>query len=190
MVAVLTLPLEQYPQSYAPDGTLLFTNDDPKNGTELWMLPPNGVPRVWLSNGYVNGGARFSPDGHFVAYSSNTSGRFEVYVQSRDNPAERVQVSASGGGMPVWSSGGNELYFRQGNVIMKTNVIKTNGLSASVPERLFDGGWQLPQWFSFEVMPGGQEFLMVQQPREAIQTRIEIVLNWFTVLNEAIAANK
>jgi hypothetical protein len=39
-------------------------------------------------------------------------------------------------------------------------------------------------------MPGGQEFLMVQQPREAIQTRIEIVLNWFTVLNEAIAANK
>jgi serine/threonine protein kinase len=190
MVPVLKLPLDQFPQSYASDGTLLLTNVDLKNGEELWMLPPGGDARVWLSNGSQNQEARFSPDGSVAAYSSNTSGRSEVYVQSRDNPADRVQVSAAGGKMPVWSPNGKQLFFRQGNVIMETTISGTGGLSATVPVRLFDGGWTLPEWFQFDVMPDGQHFVMVQQPRDVVQTRIEVVLNWFPVLKESVGDSR
>lgn len=154
------------------------------------MLPPGGEARVWLSNGSQNQDAKFSPDGSVVAYTSNTSGRSEVYVQSRDNPADRVQVSASGGGMPVWSTNGKQLFFRQGNAIMETTIGNTGGLSAAVPVRLFDGAWTLPQWYPFDVMPDGQHFLMIQQPRDAIQTHIDVVLNWFPVLKEAVGDNR
>jgi hypothetical protein len=190
ILPVVKLPSDQRPYSFAPDGTLLFGNDNPQNGQELWMLPPGGDPRVWLSNGATNLEARFSPDGRLVAYSSSSSGRFEVYVQSRDNPADRVQVSAAGGTMPVWSPSGGRLYFRQGNAIMEAAIGRASGLSASTPVRLFDGGWTLPQWYSFDITPDGQHFMMLQQPREAIQTRIEVVLNWFPVLKEDVAGNR
>ena len=190
MVTVLDLPSDQRARSYASDGTLLYESVDPKNGTELWMLPPGGEARVWLSNGSQNQDAKFSPDGSVVAYTSNTSGRSEVYVQSRDNPADRVQVSATGGGMPVWSTNGKQLFFRQGNAIMETTIGNTGGLSATVPVRLFDGGWTLPQWYPFDVMPDGQHFLMIQQPRDATQTHIDVVLNWFPVLKEAVGDNR
>jgi dipeptidyl aminopeptidase/acylaminoacyl peptidase len=193
MAPVLTRPMDQTPQSYAPDGTLLFTNIDRQKGTELWLLPP-GPPgteaRLWLSNNAVNLNARFSPDGHLVAYSSDSSGRFEVYVQSRDNMAERAQVSAAGGTMPVWSRAGDRLYFRQGNVIMEAAIRATGGLSSGAPVRLFDGGWTLAQQHLFDVMPDGQHFLMVQQPRESIPTRIDVVLNWFTTLKQAVAGSR
>jgi dipeptidyl aminopeptidase/acylaminoacyl peptidase len=137
----------------------------------------------------VNQDARFSPDGRLVAYDSDSSGRLEVYVQSRDNPADRVQVSAAGGTLPAWSPAGDRLCFRQGNLMMEAAIRVTGGLSATAPVRLFDGGWTLAQWYSFEVMPDGQHFLMVQQPRESVPTRIDVVLNWFTTLKQAIAGN-
>ena len=187
---LVKLPLDQFSESYAPDGTLLFTNVDPKNGTELWMLPPGGEARVWLSNGATNQEAHVSPDGRLVAYSSNLSGRSEVYVQSRDNLADRIQVSSAGGKMPVWSQNGKQLLFRQGNVVMETTIGNTSGLNATAPGRLFDGGWTLPQWYRFDVMPDGQHFVMIQQPREVVQTRIDVVLNWFPVLKEALGDSR
>ena len=170
--------------------SLLLMNVDPKNGTELWLLPPDGEAKVWLSNGATNWEAEFSPDGRTIAYSSNTSGRFEVYVQSRDNSADRVQASAAGGTAPAWSPNGKQLLFRQGNVIMETTIGSTGGLSATAPVQVFDGGWTLPQWYPFDVMPDGQHFAMIQQPREVVQTRIDVVLNWFPVLKEALGEPK
>ena len=190
MVSVLKRPLDQLPESYALDGTLIYHQVDPQKGTELWLRPPLGEPRLWLSNNATNQDARFSPDGRFIAYSSDSSGRFEIYVQSRDNPADRAQVSAAGGTWPVWSRSGDQLYFRQGNVIMEAAIRTTGGVSAAAPERLFDGGWTLPQWYPFAVMPDGQHFLMVQQPRESIPTRIDVVLNWFTALKQAVAGSR
>ncbi len=192
IVSVLKRPLDQNPQAYAPDGTLLFNSVDRQEGTELWMLPP-GPPspeaRVWLSNNAVNGDARFSPDGHLVAYDSDSSGRSEVYIQSRDNAADRAQVSVAGGTMPVWSRAGDRLYFRQGNLIMEAAIRTTGGLSATPPVRLFDGGWTLAQWYPFDVLPDGR-LLMVEQARESIPTRIDVVLNWFTTLKQAVAGSR
>ena len=139
MAPVLKQPLDQDPESYAPDGTLLFRTIGPRTGTDLWLLQPGGQARAWLATGAEQQEARFSPDGRTVAYSSNASGRFEVYVQSRDNPAERAQVSAAGGTMPVWSPSRDRLFFRQGNAMMEATIRTSGGISASAPVRLFDG---------------------------------------------------
>jgi len=184
LVSVLKQPLDQYPQSYAPEGTLLFKTTGPLTGTDLWLLPPAGPPKAWVATGAEERDGRFSPDGRTIAYVSNASGRAEVYMQSRDNASDRVQVSAAGGAGPVWSAKGDRLYFRQGNVMMAAAVNTTGRLSSSAPVQLFNGGWTLSQSFPFDVMPDDQRFLMVQQPREAVPTRIDVVLNWFTTLNE------
>ena len=184
MMTVLKQPLDQTPTSYAPDGTLLFQTTGPQTGTDLWLLPPNGKPSAWLATGAEEVEGRFSPDGRVVAYSSNESGRFEVYVQSRENPADRTQVSVDGGQMPTWSSNGDRLFFRQGNVMMEAAIRTMGGLSAGAPARIFDGEWTLAQWFPYDVLPGGQRFLMVEQSRGAVPTRIDVVLNWSTTLKD------
>jgi hypothetical protein len=56
--------------------------------------------------------------------------------------------------------------------------------------RVFDGGWTLPQWCSFDVMPDGQHFVMILQPREMVQTRNDVVVNWFPVLKDAVGDNR
>jgi len=186
IVPVLKLPMDQYPQSYGPDGTLLFISIGPQTGTDLWILPPGGEARAWLATGAEETDGAFSPDGRLVAYVSNASGRPEVYVQSRDDASDRLQVSADGGHMPVWSPKGDRLFFRQGNAIMEAVVRAGGQLSVSAPVRLFDGGWTLSQQFPLDVMPDGEHFLMVQQPAEEVPTRLEVVLNGFTVLRDKI----
>ncbi len=184
LVSVLKQPLDQYPQSYAPDGTLLFKTTGPLTGTDLWLLPSGGQPKAWVATGAEEIDGRFSPDGRTIAYVSNASGRNEVYIQSRDSATDRFQVSAAGGAGPVWSAKGDRLYFRQGNVMMEAVVTTAGRLSSNAPVQMFNGGWTLSQ--SFDLTPDGQHFLMVQQPREAVPTRIDVVLNWFTQLNERL----
>ena len=146
--------------------------------------PPGGEPREWLATGAEEGSGKFSPDGRVVTYVSNASGRSEVYIQSRGSATDRQQVSAAGGTRPVWAPRGDRLFFRQGNLMMETIVSTAGALSASVPARVFDGGWTLSE--SFDVMPNGQRFLMMQKPPDEVTSRLEVVLNWFTMLQDKV----
>jgi len=176
---ILRRPLDQSPLSLAPDGTLLFLEESPTSGADLWMLPKGGKPESWLVTSAQETAARFSPDGHFVAYVSNSSGRSEVYVQPRVGGASRVQVSVEGGNTPVWSPSGDRLYFRKNNFMMVAAITTRGTLAAGPPERLFDGGWPLVGELDFAVRPDGKSFLMILKESEAIPTRIDLVLNWF-----------
>jgi Tol biopolymer transport system component len=181
LVTVLERPLAQYPDSYAPDGTLLFETTAPDTGTDLWMLPPGGEAHAWLATPAEEWQSAFSPDGRVVAYSSNASGRFEVYVQARNDAGDRIQVSVSGGNSPIWSPKGDRLYFQQGNAVMEATIRTADRLSSSTPVQLFDGGWTRPRYFPFGVLPDGR-FLMIQQARDSIPTGIDVVLNWLPAL--------
>jgi eukaryotic-like serine/threonine-protein kinase len=185
--AVLRRPFDQNPLSSAPDGALLFEEDRPDTGMDVWMVPPpGGDPQPWLVTHAEEGEARFSPDGRLVAYVSNASSRSEVYVQTRATNGQRIQVSVDGGEHPAWSPAGDRLYFRQGNAMMAAAIDTRHGLSAGVPEQLFNGGWALAGSFDFEVMPDGKRFLMIRQEPDAIATRIDVVLNWFQDLRQRL----
>ena len=119
---------------------------------------------------------RFSPDGKWIAYESDFSGRLEVYVQAFPPTAERVQVSANGGSSAYWRRDGKELFFSGSDqTIMAVDVTPGPSFHVSAPRKVFD----VPGIINnrrFVVTPDGQQFLMPVQRAEVLP--ITVVLNW------------
>jgi len=111
---VLASAFTKLPIDWSLDGRfLLYVYGDPKNGWDLAALPITGdrKPIVVVSTPFEERGGQFSPDGRWVAYQSNESGRFEIYVQPFPAPGDKWQVSIAGGTDPRWRPDGKELFF-------------------------------------------------------------------------------
>ena len=125
----------QWPTGVSPDGGLVaFTQANSRSDADIWILPLEGerTARVFVQSPFWEDGASFSPDGRFLAYDSDESGRPEVYVQAFPAPGWRRQVSADGGRLPVWSRDGREIYFRNGDKVMAARVLRVR---SSPPRR-------------------------------------------------------
>ena len=100
---------------WSDDGRfLLYSVQSRTTGNDVWVLPLSGdrTPIPVAQTPATEARARFSPDGRWVAYESNESGRNEIYVQTFPDPVRRTQVSTAGGATPIWRRDGAELYFR------------------------------------------------------------------------------
>lgn len=189
---VLKREFDQNPVSALPDGTLVFADIRPGSGHDLWILPPRGQPAPWLTTVGRELHPRISPDGRLVAYSSDESGRSEVYVQPFHGSRERMQVSTDGGTEPAWSPNGNRIFYRQANAMMAVDLAPGECVAVGKPKKLFDAGWELGGGWdpvinkSFAVMPDGERFLMVRYEPAAIPTRINVILNWFEELTRKV----
>src|SRR5207249_3541668 len=131
-------------------------------------------------------GAEWTPDGRWMAYDSDESGRVEVYAQSYPNPSlKRWKVSPANGSEPMWTRGGRELVYRKGDSMMTVSVDLQNGRSGA-PRALFGGPYPdspartRPR--SYDVSRDGERLLLTTLPAEQIRPRIHVVLNWFDVL--------
>ena len=138
------------------------------------------------TNGY-DGGAQFSPDGRSMAYVSNESGRFEVYVRPYPGNS-RLQVSAHGGTHPRWNSNGKELFYRDGYKMLAVDISTTPELKIiSQPHLLFEQRYAYGSAQSianYDVSADGQRFLMVKD--ESSSGRLNVVLNWFEELKARV----
>ena len=122
-----------------------------------------------------------SPNGRWLAYSSDVSGAREIYVRPFPGPGDAVAVSTTGGVEPRWARDGSELYFRNGQDIMAVPVRTGSVFSAAGrPERLFAGGYDFQQDDNWDVGPDGR-FLAVKADPNA-GTQFLVVLNWFDEL--------
>ena len=111
---LLASPEAKTATSWSPDGrSLLYTHLSPKTGVDVWVLPMAGDPKPWsfLNSTFNERTGAFSPDGHWVAYQSDESGRVEVYVRPFPGPGGQWQVSTAGGKDPRWRPDGKELYY-------------------------------------------------------------------------------
>ena len=100
------------PTSWSPDGqTLAFLT---AGGADIWMLPLNGEATSFLATSFNERSAMFSPDGRWLAYASNESGRFEVYVQAYPGPGGKWPISIEGGTEPLWSREGPRVVLSPG----------------------------------------------------------------------------
>ncbi|HEV2349499.1 MAG TPA: protein kinase [Terriglobia bacterium] len=176
---------QQYPACWSPDGqTLAFSELDPTTGYDIWLLKPagGGKPRPFLQTPANEGGAEFSPDGHWLAYTSDESGRNEVYVSAFPGPGARVQVSTDGGREVMWARNGRELFYRNGDQMMAVSIQIKAGLVASKPAVLFKGNFEPGLYASsadYDVSPDGQRFLMVGSgEKDTVPTQVNMVLNW------------
>ncbi len=132
-----------------------------------------------LTTPFVNNTPALSPDGKWLAYTSNESGQVEVYVQPFPAMQGRTQVSAGGGAAPIWARSGQELYYRSRGRIMAASVSTAGGFSTGAPRALFDdpiANAQGEGHVGYDVTNDGR-FIMVTRPstREGLVTHLKIL---------------
>ncbi len=183
--AVLVTANDKYPLSISPDGnTLLFSTSDPNTQADLWLSPlqdPKGAKPFVVSPFAENQGT-ISPNGRWVAYQSDDSGKSEIYVADFPGGGNRVQASTDGGSEPVWSRNGKELFYRSGKKFMSVPV-KAGALFVPDPAHvLFESDFvtQSEQGIAaYDVSLDGQRFYLVEEDsKKDRQARLSVVLNW------------
>jgi serine/threonine protein kinase/Tol biopolymer transport system component len=162
--------------SCSPDGSLLAYDDrDPVTGFDVWLLPLKGdrTPRPLVKTEFQDVEGVFSPDGRWIAYVSNETGTFQVYVRSPLQDSARWQVSAERGQQPRWSQDGRELFYRDGmNFYVVPIAAAGNELRPGKPALLFT----LAGVTEYAVRKDGM-FLMLREPPEPMR-QINVVTHW------------
>jgi eukaryotic-like serine/threonine-protein kinase len=186
----------QAPHSFTADGQLLaFHEVDPSTQRDIWVLRMSDrKAQPFLRTKFNEAAPRFSPDGRWLAYISDESGRNEVYVQPYPGPGGKWQISTEGGTEPVWNPSGRELFYRSGDKMMAVEIATQPGFAAGTPRMLFEGRYDPPPFpiANYDVSRDGQRFLMLKptEQAQAAPTQINVVLNWFEELKQKVPAGK
>ena len=172
----------------------IFEETTANSGRDIWLLPLEGErkPRPLLQTRFYEASPRLSPDGRWLAYASDESGRFEVYVQPFPGPGGKWQISTDGGATPIWARDGKELFYRSGNRVMAVDITGGQTFSAGTPKLLFEGPyhWSVTISVDYDVAPDGR-FLMIKPTEQALAlTQINVVLNWFEELKRRVPASR
>jgi dipeptidyl aminopeptidase/acylaminoacyl peptidase len=182
----------QSPESWSPDGkTLVFTQmDDPESGSDIYVLPldGDGKPRAFLQTKFSEGSPKFSPNGAWLAYSSNEGGQPEVFAKAYPG-GQTVPISTGGGTDPLWRHDGRQLYYRLGDLMMVVDISYGSSLTVSKPRVLWRGnygagagsscGMPGPTSANYDVTPDGERFLMIEDASPAAECeRLRVVSNW------------
>ena len=183
LTPLLEKPYTQHPNAVAPDGSIVYYENNPGTGGDLWVLAPDGKTRPLVVTPFTEMSASVSPDGRYVAYGSNESGRSEVYAVPFSGAGDRVSVSTGGGSGPAWSRDGKELFYRAGDDLMSVALLSLNPLRLGTRKKLLDVSAFEPSFFhDFDVSPDGQRFLFIRAEPDARPTRVDVILNWFPEL--------
>jgi Tol biopolymer transport system component len=179
-----------FPTSLSPDGhTMILVTWDPVTGQDISILSLDGDRKLRpvVQTPAAESEARFSPDGHWIAYSSNESGRSEVYVIAYPGPGGRSPISTGGGQNPRWSRDGRELFYLSHENLMVATVETRPQFRAGPPKSLFEVG----NVNDYDVAPDGQRFIMIRTPVHAsAPASLSVVLGWFDEVKRRVAAGK
>jgi len=176
----------KFTEDWSRDGRfVLYVEAGVKTGWDLWALPMVGdrKPMAVMNSPFEERSGKFSPDGRWVAYQSNFSGRFEIYVQPFPGPGGKLQVSTAGGTFPRWRADGKELFFIAPNAkLMSVPVGPSHStFEAGSPVALFQthivtGGVAALE--SQYAVSGDGRFLINTRVDESTPTPITLILNW------------
>jgi dipeptidyl aminopeptidase/acylaminoacyl peptidase len=152
---------------------------------DSWAISLDGKEAAAVADSPANeSGAKFSPDGRWIAYSSDESGRSEVYVVSFPGFESRRQVSTDGGVLPQWNSDGRTLYYLQGGRLIAHEVNTEGEFTKGHARTLF-----ATEAVQFEVIPGGRFLLSEPNPQPA-DSPLHVIVNWFEELKRLVPNGK
>ena len=169
---------QDYPNAMSPDGTsLLMTRITADTSGDVMLIPLAGGEAVpVVATPAYEGGAQFSPDGKWVTYVSNSSGRMEVYIRPT-NGTQRTPVSTSGGLGALWSRDGKRIFFRTGQKFMVVDVTTSPSVQLSAPRLLFERRYAFGPNLTianYSLDRDGKEFLLVS----ASPAHLSLIFNW------------
>jgi eukaryotic-like serine/threonine-protein kinase len=170
--------LVEFPSDWTRDGKFAVTvRHDPKTDNDVWVLPMTGdrTPRPIVDTPFSEFDARVSHDGRWLAYASNESGRYEVYVTPFPMSGERWKVSTNGGEQPTWRRDGRELFYREGTRLMAVSVTSGRDFAAGTPTMLFEG-LRPGGAFSYAVALDGR--FLISRVVERTDAPLTIVTDW------------
>jgi eukaryotic-like serine/threonine-protein kinase len=187
----------QFASAIAPDNQVIFREEIGVNRDLMIVrLGPPPQPRSLLKTSFSELNGEVSPDGKWLAYESNDSGQFEIYVRPFPNvDAARSLVSTIGGSKPVWARSGKELFYvASDGALMSVAVVPGNSWNARKPTKVLEtpyyylsaGGGNRP----FDIFADGQRFLMIKEgaaadPRNRTAGMV-LVFNWLEELKQRV----
>ena len=157
---------------------------------DLWSLSlsPGSQPAPFAPSRFTESSPTFSPDGRWLAYVSDESGRTEVYVRPFPGSGESHTISVDGGSEPVWDRRGRELFYRNGDAMMVVAVTTQPTFSAGRPRLLFTGPFvRGGDRINYDASPDGESFVMLDSGEDSgAATKINVMLNWFEELKRLV----
>ncbi|REJ81049.1 MAG: hypothetical protein DWQ36_13525 [Acidobacteria bacterium] len=188
----------QIADQFLSDGSeLLFVQRSEEGGGDIWRLdmsrPDQPVAEQVLATRFDEGYCAPSPDGSLLAYVSNATGRYEVYVATYPDLRGRLQVSTSGAGEPVWSPDGRWLHYRSGDVLWRVEVSRQPRIEVSEPtavleRHLYRNPSEIPQ---LQLAPDGSRFVAIEDNElPASSVRLEVIEGWLGLVLEVIEGRR
>lgn len=183
---ILNQEFSQQPESWLPEKRLLaYGNVHPDTGADIWLLSvDDDKTELLVQTAGSDRFAQFSPDGNWVAYTSDESGRDQVFVCALLDCVGDLHT-VDFGIEPLWSPDGRELFYRNGNQIWATEITDPSTMTFGERVRLFDGPFRYPDstFRSYDLHPDGDRFLMISDPSD---DEIRVILNWDEELKEKV----
>jgi len=176
------------PLAMAPEGaSLLFRRND-----DLWQLDLHDYSqRALAQTPFSEHSGSFSPNGHWIAYSSNQTGRMEIWVRPIASPGAPLRVSSAGGHDPVWSRDGKEIFFENSGTLMSAHVLSDAPLRLASPEIVLAGGFAHddtdPGLRFFDAAPDGR-LLVVEPATGSSAASVVLLQHWDQELNRLLPA--
>ncbi len=186
----------QFPSSWSPVAPrLAYYEFGAATARDIWMLATDtGEPTRLLATPASERAAVFSPDGAWLAYVSDESGRDEIYIQRFPGPGGLERVSTDGGTEPVWAPRGSDLYYRSGQKLFAVTVDRARGRVVGLPRVVLEGAFELAPSdvgrANYDVFPGGRSFVFVQSEQATPDWHVHVVLNWFAELRQPLAPRR
>jgi Tol biopolymer transport system component len=191
----------QTPTSWASTANAIAFLQRTQNGSNgIWVLPMagDGKPHLLLESRFNLWHPDLSPDGRLMAYVSNESGTYEVYVQPYPGPGEKTRISTAGGSEPIWTANGRQLLFRSGTLdrqqVFAAAIRSGSPFQVDAPRLVFEakaGEYdQTAPGRSWDVSADGQRFLLLRVAASTDKpiTVMHVVLNWADELKRLVPA--
>jgi len=199
----LTDVLNAVPTSWSPDGESIFLTHgagrivSSRGRLSEWfravsLIDVGAGNSVELLITEPSRSAVLSPDGRWLAYTSEASDRAEVYVSSYPTLERKFLISTDGGAEPRWSGNGRELFYRNGDKMMAVDIHAEAEFSASKPKLLFEGRFAIDPLggdaTNYDVTADGERFVMIREDERA--RKFHVVVNWYDELNRLVPTDK
>jgi serine/threonine protein kinase len=175
--------------SWSKDGTLFaYYEVHPTTQRDIWVYTTRDCTATpFLNTPYDESTPALSPDGKWIAYTSNKTGQYEIYISPYPGPGSGERISTQGGDQAVWAPDGRELFYREGNKLVGVSIETQPSLKIGVPALLFERPYLFDSRNTqYDIYPDGNRFLMIKS-EESTGNKIYIVVNWFEMLKDQVA---